>query len=221
MKELAEKNGWPTKVEVGLIGSCTNSSYEDISRAASIAKQAIDKNLVTAAEYTITPGSELVRYTVERDGFLDTFAQIGGKVFANACGPCIGQWAREGSEKQEKNTIVHSFNRNFSKRADGNPNTYAFVGSPELVTALAIAGKLDFDPRTDKLINKDGVEVLLDEPQGYELPIKGFDVEDAGYIAPAEDGSNVEVIVAPTSDRLQLLEAFTPWDGKTLQVLNY
>ena len=216
MKELAEKNGWPTKVEVGLIGSCTNSSYEDISRAASIAKQAIDKNLVTAAEYTITPGSELVRYTVERDGFLDTFAQIGGKVFANACGPCIGQWAREGSEKQEKNTIVHSFNRNFSKRADGNPNTYAFVGSPELVTALAIAGKLDFDPRTDKLINKDGVEVLLDEPQGYELPIKGFDVEDAGYIAPAEDGSNVEVIVAPTSDRLQLLEAFTPWDGKNI-----
>jgi aconitate hydratase len=199
-----------------LIGSCTNSSYEDISRAASIAKQAIDKNLVTAAEYTITPGSELVRYTVERDGFLDTFAQIGGKVFANACGPCIGQWAREGSEKQEKNTIVHSFNRNFSKRADGNPNTYAFVGSPELVTALAIAGKLDFDPRTDKLVNKDGVEVLLDEPQGYELPIKGFDVEDAGYIAPAEDGSNVEVIVAPTSDRLQLLEEFTPWDGKNI-----
>lgn len=216
MKETAEKNGWPTKVEVGLIGSCTNSSYEDISRAASVAKQAKDKKLKVAAEYTITPGSEQVRYTVERDGFLDTFEEIGGKVFANACGPCIGQWARKGSEKQEKNTIVHSFNRNFSKRADGNPNTYAFVGSPEMVTALAIAGDLTFDPRKDKLVNENGEEVLLDEPQGFELPPRGFDVDDPGYIAPAEDGSNVDVIVSPTSYRLQLLETFPAWDGKNI-----
>ncbi|WP_018675140.1 aconitate hydratase [Riemerella columbina] len=213
MREVAEKNGWPTKVEVGLIGSCTNSSYEDISRAASVAKQAKEKNLKVAAEYTITPGSEQVRYTVERDGYLDTFDQIGGKVFANACGPCIGQWAREGAEKQEKNTIVHSFNRNFSKRADGNPNTYAFVASPELVTALAIAGDLTFDPRKDKLKNENGEEVLLDEPQGFELPPRGFDVDDPGYIAPAEDGSKVQVKVSPESDRLQLLEAFPAWDG--------
>jgi len=213
MKEMAEKNNWPTKIEVGLIGSCTNSSYEDISRAASIASQAIEKGLEVTSEYTITPGSELVRYTVERDGFLETFSKIGGRVFANACGPCIGQWAREGAEKQEKNTIVHSFNRNFSKRADGNPNTYAFVGSPEIVTALAIAGRLDFDPRKDKLTNKDGDEVFLDEPKGYELPIKGFDVDDPGYIAPAKDGSKVEVVVSPTSERLQLLEEFSPWDG--------
>lgn len=216
MKETAEKNGWPTKVEVGLIGSCTNSSYEDISRAASVAKQAKDKNLKVAAEYTITPGSEQVRYTVERDGFLDTFEEIGGKVFANACGPCIGQWARKGSEKQEKNTIVHSFNRNFSKRADGNPNTYAFVGSPEMVTALAIAGDLTFDPRKDKLVNENGEEVLLEEPQGFELPPRGFDVDDPGYIAPAQDGSNVDVIISPTSDRLQLLETFPAWDGKNI-----
>lgn len=216
MKEVAEKNGWPTKVEVGLIGSCTNSSYEDISRAASVAKQAKDKHLKVAAEYTITPGSEQVRYTVERDGYLDTFDQIGGKVFANACGPCIGQWARAGAEKQEKNTIVHSFNRNFSKRADGNPNTYAFVASPELVTALAIAGDLTFDPRKDKLTNEKGEEVLLDEPQGFELPPRGFDVDDPGYIAPAEDGSKVEVIVSPESDRLQLLEAFPAWDGNNV-----
>lgn len=213
MREVAEKNGWPTKVEVGLIGSCTNSSYEDISRAASVAKQAKEKNLKVAAEYTITPGSEQVRYTVERDGYLDTFDQIGGKVFANACGPCIGQWAREGAEKQEKNTIVHSFNRNFSKRADGNPNTYAFVASPELVTALAIAGDLTFDPRTDKLKNENDEEVLLDEPQGFELPPRGFDVDDPGYVAPAEDGSKVQVKVSPESDRLQLLEAFPAWDG--------
>ncbi|MCT6723438.1 aconitate hydratase [Riemerella anatipestifer] len=216
MKEEAEKNGWPTKVEVGLIGSCTNSSYEDISRAASVAKQAQEKNLKVAAEYTITPGSEQVRFTVERDGYLDTFDKIGGKVFANACGPCIGQWAREGAEKQEKNTIVHSFNRNFSKRADGNPNTYAFVASPELVTALAIAGDLTFDPRKDKLTNQNGEEVLLDEPQGFELPPRGFDVEDAGYIAPAEDGSQVQVKVAPESDRLQLLDAFPAWNGENV-----
>ncbi len=216
MKEIAEKNGWPTKIEVGLIGSCTNSSYEDIARAASVAKQAKEKNLEVKAEYTITPGSEQVRFTVERDGFLKTFDEIGGKVFANACGPCIGQWAREGADKQEKNTIVHSFNRNFSKRADGNPNTYAFVGSPELVTALAIAGDLRFNPLTDKLKNKDGIEVLLDEPSGDDLPKLGFDVDDPGYIAPAEDGSNVEVIVSPTSDRLQLLEEFPAWDGKNI-----
>lgn len=216
IKEVAEKNGWPLKVEVGLIGSCTNSSYEDISRAASIAKQAADKGILPKAEYTITPGSELVRYTVERDGYLDVFNKIGGKVFANACGPCIGQWAREGADKQEKNTIVHSFNRNFAKRADGNPNTYAFVSSPELVTALAIAGDLAFDPRKDKLKNEKGEEVMLDEPQGFELPPKGFDVEDPGYVAPAKDGSNINVVVSPTSERLQLLESFPAWDGKNI-----
>ncbi|QII72572.1 aconitate hydratase [Apibacter sp. B2966] len=216
IKDIAEKNGWPLKVDVGLIGSCTNSSYEDISRAASIAKQASDKKISPKAEYTITPGSELVRYTVERDGYLAVFDKIGGKVFANACGPCIGQWAREGAEKQQKNTIVHSFNRNFAKRADGNPNTYAFVASPELVTALAIAGDLSFDPRKDKLINDLGEEVMLDEPQGYELPPRGFEVDDPGYQKPAEDGSGIQVQVSPTSERLQLLESFPAWDGKNI-----
>lgn len=216
IKEVAEKNGWPLKVDVGLIGSCTNSSYEDISRAASIAKQASDKKISPKAEYTITPGSELVRYTVERDGYLTVFDKIGGKVFANACGPCIGQWAREGAEKQQKNTIVHSFNRNFAKRADGNPNTYAFVASPELVTALAIAGDLSFDPRKDKLINDLGEEVMLDEPQGFELPPRGFEVDDPGYQKPAEDGSGIQVQVSPTSERLQLLESFPAWDGKNI-----
>jgi aconitate hydratase len=216
MKEIAAKNGWPTKVEVGLIGSCTNSSYEDIARAASVAKQAKEKNIKVAAEYTITPGSELVRYTVERDGYLNTFAEIGGKVFTNACGPCIGQWAREGADKQEKNTIVHSFNRNFAKRADGNPNTYAFVASPEMVTALAISGDLTFNPITDTITNQNGEQVKLDEPKGDELPTKGFDVEDAGFIAPAADGSNVNVVVEPTSERLQLLDSFQPWDGKNI-----
>lgn len=216
IKEVAEKNGWPLKVDVGLIGSCTNSSYEDISRAASIAKQAADKKISPKAEYTITPGSELVRYTVERDGYLAVFDKIGGKVFANACGPCIGQWAREGAEKQQKNTIVHSFNRNFAKRADGNPNTYAFVASPELVTALAIAGDLSFDPRKDKLINDQGEEVMLDEPQGFELPPRGFEVDDPGYQKPAEDGSEIQVQVSPTSERLQLLESFPAWDGKNI-----
>lgn len=216
IKEVAEKNGWPLKVDVGLIGSCTNSSYEDISRAASIAKQAADKKISPKAEYTITPGSELVRYTVERDGYLAVFDKIGGKVFANACGPCIGQWAREGAEKQQKNTIVHSFNRNFAKRADGNPNTYAFVASPELVTALAIAGDLSFDPRKDKLINDLGEEVMLDEPQGFELPPRGFEVDDPGYQKPAEDGSGIQVQVTPTSERLQLLESFPAWDGKNI-----
>lgn len=216
IKEVAEKNGWPLKVDVGLIGSCTNSSYEDISRAASIAKQAADKGIHPKAEYTITPGSELVRYTVERDGYLDIFGKIGGKVFANACGPCIGQWAREGAEKQEKNTIVHSFNRNFAKRADGNPNTYAFVGSPELVTAIAIAGDLTFDPRKDKLKNDKGEEVMLDEPKGFELPPRGFEVDDPGYEAPAADGSNIDIVVSPTSERLQLLESFPAWNGKNI-----
>ena len=216
MKTVGKENGWPLEVSVGLIGSCTNSSYEDISRAASIAKQAEEKGLITKAEFTITPGSEQVRYTIERDGFINTFEKIGGKVFANACGPCIGQWAREGADKQEKNTIVHSFNRNFSKRADGNPNTHAFVTSPEMVTALAIAGRLDFNPATDTLINKDGKEVKLDEPSGYELPTKGFDVEDAGYQAPAQDGSGVVVNVAEDSNRLQLLSPFKAWDGKNI-----
>src|SRR4051812_2780867 len=216
MKEEAAKNGWPTRIEVGLIGSCTNSSYEDISRSASLARQVVAKGLKTKAEFTITPGSELVRYTIERDGFIDTFDKIGAKVFANACGPCIGMWDREGAEKEERNTIVHSFNRNFSKRADGNPNTLAFVGSPELVTALAIAGDLGFNPITDKLINEDGEEVMLDEPTGNELPPKGFDAEDPGFQAPAEDGSGVQVVVDPASERLQLLAPFDAWDGKNI-----
>ncbi len=216
MREEAKKNGWPLKVEVGLIGSCTNSSYEDISRAASIAKQAAEKKLKVGAEYKITPGSETVRYTVERDGYIDTFNKIGGEVYANACGPCIGMWARAGAEKQEKNSIVHSFNRNFAKRADGNPNTYAFVASPELVTALAIAGDLGFNPITDTLVNEDGKEVMLDEPKGFELPPNGFGVEDPGYQAPAKDSSNVEIVVSPDSERLQLLTPFEPWDGKNI-----
>ncbi|MCU0339931.1 MAG: aconitate hydratase [Spirosomaceae bacterium] len=219
MKEVAAANGWPTKVEVGLIGSCTNSSYEDISRAASLAEQVAAKGLKTKAEFTITPGSEQVRYTIERDGFLETFDKIGGTVFANACGPCIGMWARMGAEKQERNTIVHSFNRNFAKRADGNPNTLAFVASPELVTALAIAGDLTFNPVTDTLTNDKGEQVKLDEPTGFELPPRGFDVEDAGYQAPAEDGSGVQVAVSPTSNRLQLLDPFAAWEGTDLHGL--
>ncbi len=213
------ENGWPEKLEVGLIGSCTNSSYEDISRAASLAQQAVDKKLIAKSEYTITPGSEQVRYTVDRDGFLDTFGKMGGVVLANACGPCIGQWARHGAEKQEKNSIITSFNRNFAKRADGNPNTHAFVASPEIVTALAIAGDLRFNPLTDTLTNEEGMAVMLDEPTGLELPTKGFAVEDAGYQAPAEDGSRVSIAVDPASDRLQLLESFTPWDGADLRGL--
>jgi aconitate hydratase len=219
MKEAAAKNNWPTKVEVGLIGSCTNSSYEDISRAASLAKQVAEKGLKTKAEFTITPGSELVRYTIERDGFLDTFAQIGATVFANACGPCIGMWDRMGAEKQERNTIVHSFNRNFAKRADGNPNTLAFVASPELVTALAIAGDLTFNPITDTLINEKGEVVKLDPPIGDELPFKGFAVEDAGYQAPAEDGSGIQIDVKEDSKRLQLLYPFSVWEGTDLKGL--
>ena len=214
-----KENGWPEKLEVGLIGSCTNSSYEDISRAASLAQQAVDKKLVAKSEYTITPGSEQVRFTVDRDGFLDTFGQMGGVVLANACGPCIGQWARHGAEKQEKNSIITSFNRNFAKRADGNPNTHSFVASPEIVTAMAIAGNLTFNPMTDSLINEDGVSVKLDEPSGLELPAKGFAVEDAGYQQPAEDGSSVTILVSPTSDRLQLLDSFKPWEGTDLKGL--
>lgn len=216
MKEAAAANGWPTKVEVGLIGSCTNSSYEDISRAVSLAEQVAQKKLKTKAEFTITPGSEQVRYTIERDGFLEKFAQIGAKVFANACGPCIGMWARVGAEKQEKNTIVHSFNRNFAKRADGNPNTYAFVASPEITTALAIAGDLTFNPITDTLTNENGEQVKLDPPSGIELPLSGFAVEDAGYQAPASDGSAIQIVVAPNSNRLQLLAPFQPWEGTDL-----
>ncbi len=219
MGEAAKANDWPLNVEVGLIGSCTNSSYEDISRAASLAKQVTDKNLKTKSKFTITPGSEQVRYTIERDGFIKTFNNIGATVFANACGPCIGMWDRYGDSaaKGPRNTIVHSFNRNFAKRADGNPNTLAFVGSPELVTAIAIAGRLDFNPITDTLINEDGQEVKLDEPRGYELPPEGFAVEDAGFIAPDNDGSRVEVKVALDSERLQLLDPFVPISNASLQ----
>ena len=216
MREEAEKNGWPLKVEWGLIGSCTNSSYEDLSRAASIAKQAIDKGLMTKAEFGINPGSEQVRYTADRDGLLKTFEDLNATIFTNACGPCIGMWDRAGSDKQEKNTIVHSFNRNFAKRADGNPNTFAFVTSPEMVAAIAIAGDLGFNPVRDTLVNKDGEQVKLDPPTGDELPVKGFDVEDPGYQAPAADGSAVTVDVSPTSDRLQLLEPFAAWEGTDL-----
>nr|WP_294940906.1 aconitate hydratase [uncultured Mucilaginibacter sp.] len=207
------ENNWPVTLEVGLIGSCTNSSYEDITRSASIAKQAIDKNLQTKAEFTITPGSELVRYTVERDGYLGTFESMGGVVLANACGPCIGQWARHTDDPTRKNSIITSFNRNFAKRQDGNPNTHAFVASPEIVTAMVIAGDLTFNPLTDTLTNKDGEQVMLDEPLGIEMPVRGYAVEDAGYQAPAEDGSQVEVKVSPTSARLQLLDPFSAWEG--------
>ncbi|MFY8109886.1 MAG: aconitate hydratase [Bacteroidia bacterium] len=220
MKEEAAKNGWPLKVEWGLIGSCTNSSYEDLSRAASIAKQAIDKGLMTKAEFGINPGSEQVRYTAERDGLLKTFTDLNASIFTNACGPCIGMWDRVGAEKAEKNTIVHSFNRNFAKRADGNPNTYAFVASPEMVAAIAIAGDLSFNPITDTLINNKGEAVKLDPPSGDELPVNGYAVEDAGYLAPAADGSGVNVAVSPTSDRLQLLDPFAAWEGTDLKGLN-
>ncbi len=216
MKEEAIKHNWPLKIEVALIGSCTNSSYEDIARSASIARQVTTKNLKLKSQFTITPGSEVVRSTIERDGFIATFDKINATVFANACGPCIGMWDRDGAELEQRNTIVHSFNRNFSKRADGNPNTLAFVGSPELVTALAIAGDLSFNPLTDKLINEDGVEVMLEEPSGDELPEKGFYAEDPGYQAPAADGSGIIVAVSETSERLQLLAPFAKWDGKNI-----
>jgi aconitate hydratase len=219
MKDAAAKNGWPLKVEWGLIGSCTNSSYEDLSRAASIARQAIEKGLSTKAEFGINPGSEQVRFTADRDGLLKTFTDLNASIFTNACGPCIGMWDRVGAEKAEKNTIVHSFNRNFAKRADGNPNTYAFVASPEMVAAIAIAGDLSFNPITDTLINNKGEAVKLDAPVGDELPTKGFAVEDAGYLEPAADGSQVNVAVSPTSDRLQLLDPFTAWEGTDLKGL--
>ncbi|WP_420386453.1 aconitate hydratase [Roseivirga sp.] len=215
MRAEAEKNGWPTKVEWGLIGSCTNSSYEDLSRASSIAQQAVDKGLKTKADFGINPGSEQVRYTAERDGLLQIFEDLDATIFTNACGPCIGQWERTG-DNNRVNTIVHSFNRNFSKRADGNPNTHAFVTSPEMVAAIAISGDLGFNPITDTLTNEKGEQVKLDPPVGEELPSKGFAVEDNGYQAPAADGSNVEVVVKPDSKRLQLLTPFEPWDGKNI-----
>ena len=211
-----KKNGWPQKLEVGLIGSCTNSSYEDLDRAASLAQAALDAGLKANAEFTVTPGSEQVRYTVERDGQLDVFEKIGGVVLANACGPCIGQWERHTDDPDRKNSIITSFNRNFTKRNDGNPNTHSFVASPEIVTAMALAGDLTFNPLTDTLKNEKGEEIKLPEPSGDELPEKGFDVEDLGYLAPAEDGSGVEVVVNPESKRLQLLTPFEPWDGKDL-----
>ena len=218
MKEKAAANDWPTDIEWALIGSCTNSSYEDLTRAASIVADAVEKGIAPKAILGINPGSEQVRYTAERDGLMDTFNKLEGtRIFTNACGPCIGQWAREGAEKQEKNSIVHSFNRNFAKRADGNPNTHAFVTSPEMVAAIAISGKLDFNPVTDTLTNANGVEVRLAEPTGHELPSAGFDVEDNGYQAPAADGSGVEVVVSPDSQRLQLLSPFAPWDGANIE----
>ena len=217
--EAVKANAWPEKLEVALLGSCTNSSYEDITRSASVAKQAIDKNLKAKAEFTITPGSEQVRYTVERDGLLDTFDKIGGVVLANACGPCIGQWARHIDDPNRKNSIITSFNRNFAKRNDGLASTHAFVASPEIVTAFAIAGDLTFNPLTDKLKNENGEEVMLDEPAGYELPPKGFAVEDPGYQEPAKDGSNVQVVVNPESQRLQLLDPFSEWEGTDLKGL--
>jgi aconitate hydratase len=214
--QAVKEHGWPAKLEVGLIGSCTNSSYEDITRAASVAGQAVTKNLKVRSEFTITPGSELVRYTTERDGLLKTFDDMGGVVLANACGPCIGQWARHSDDPNRKNSIITSFNRNFAKRNDGNPNTHSFVASPEIVTAFAIAGDLTFNPLTDTLTNENGQAVKLDEPKGIELPVNGFAVEDAGYVAPAVDGSKVSVLVDPLSDRLQLLEPFAPWEGTDL-----
>lgn len=217
--KAVKENGWPVKLDVGLIGSCTNSSYEDMTRAASLAQQAVEKELEVKAEYTVTPGSEMVRYTAERDGILNDFEKIGGVILANACGPCIGQWLRHGAGKNEKNSIMTSFNRNFAKRNDGNPNTYAFVASPELTTAFAIAGDLTFNPMVDFLINKKGEKVKFNEPLGLELPPKGFSVEDSGYQAPQQDGASIEVIINPGSDRLQKLGPFTPWDGEDLKGL--
>ena len=217
MKEKAVSNDWPLDVEWALIGSCTNSSYEDLTRAASIVEDAIEKGVRPKAILGINPGSEQVRYTAERDGLLDTFNKFEStRIFTNACGPCIGQWDRKGSEKEEKNSIVHSFNRNFAKRADGNPNTHAFVASPEMVAAVAISGRLDFNPMTDELTREDGRKIKLDEPCGMELPSAGFAVEDNGYQAPADDGSKIEVVVNPDSERLQLLTPFPAWDGQNI-----
>ena len=209
-KKAVEEHNYPRKMEVGLIGSCTNSSYEDLDRAASLARQAADKGLKTKAEFTVTPGSEQIRYTVMRDGQLKAFEDMGGVVLANACGPCIGQWARHTEDPSRANSIITSFNRNFSKRNDGNPQTRAFVASPELVTAMAIAGDMTFNPLTDTLVNEHGEEVRLDPPVGVELPVKGFEVEDAGFIPPIEDGSQIQINVNPVSDRLQLLSPFKP-----------
>ena len=217
--QAAKENNWPEVLEVGLIGSCTNSSYEDITRAASVAKQAVDAGIKAKSEFVITPGSEQIRFTVERDGLLQIFEGIGGVVLANACGPCIGQWARHSNDPNRKNSIMTSFNRNFAKRNDGNPNTHAFVASPEIVTAFALAGKLTFNPLTDFLENEKGEKIKLTEPQGIELPPAGFGVEDAGYVEPAENGNDVNVIVSPTSDRLQLLAPFSKWEGTDLQGL--
>ena len=219
MKEAVEKNGWPEKLEVALIGSCTNSSYEDISRSASIVKDAVSKGLKTLSEFTITPGSEQVRFTIERDGFINDFESVGGIVLANACGPCIGQWARHIDDPNRKNTIVTSFNRNFAKRNDGLASTHAFVASPEVVTAMAMAGTIKFNPLTDSLKNDKGEEVKLSEPHGYELPPKGFAVDDPGYQQPAEDGSHIQVAVDPNSSRLQLLAPFHEWEGTDLKSL--
>jgi aconitate hydratase len=213
MKEELEKNGWPEKVEVGLIGSCTNSSYEDISRSASVAKNAFSENLITQAEFKISPGSEQVRAITERDGLLDDLRKIGGEIFANACGPCIGQWSRKGAEEKKVNSVIHSFNRNFSKRTDGNPNTHSFVASPEIVTAIAIAGKLSFNPITDTIKNKDGLEVKLKVPKGYELPPDGFGTTEKGLMKPDNKNKNVDIIISPDSERLQLLEPFPAWNG--------
>jgi len=217
--KAVKENNWPEKLDVGLIGSCTNSSYEDMTRAASIAAQAATKNLKAKSEYTVTPGSELVRFTAQRDGLLTTFESIGGVVLANACGPCIGQWARHMDDPTRKNSIITSFNRNFAKRNDGNASTHAFVASPEIVTAMAIAGDITFNPMTDTLTNEAGEQVMLDEPQGIEQPVNGYAVDDAGYQAPAEDGSTVQIAVSPTSDRLQLLESFPLWEGTDLSGL--
>ena len=216
MKDKAKSEGWPTDIKWGLIGSCTNSSYEDLSRAASIAKQALEKNIKIKSKLGINPGSEQVRYTAERDGIIELFEKLESKIFTNACGPCIGQWNREGEDNTEKNSIIHSFNRNFAKRADGNPNTHAFVTSPEMVMAVALSGNLDFNPITDNLISEDGDEVVLDPPFGDELPSNGFDCEDNGYIEPPIDGSDIQIKIDPDSKRLQLLEAFSPWDGKNI-----
>ena len=215
MGQKAREQGWPMDVEWGLIGSCTNSSYEDLSRSASIVKQAVENKLTTKSEFGINPGSEQVRYTAERDGLLKTFEELGAQIFTNACGPCIGQWDRAGASKKEKNTIIHSFNRNFAKRNDGNPNTHAFVTSPEIVTAIALSGRLDFNPITDTLINQEGKEVKLEPPEGLELPPTGFDVKDNGYVEPPNDGIGIEVIINEKSDRIQRLTPFESWDEES------
>ncbi|MFT4223972.1 aconitate hydratase [Dysgonomonas sp.] len=213
---VVKEKGYPQAMEVGLIGSCTNSSYEDLSRAVSIVKDAQSKNIKVKSQFIINPGSEQVRYTAERDGILPAFEEVGATIMANACGPCIGQWKRESDDPERPNSIVTSFNRNFAKRNDGNPNTHAFVTSPEIVAALSIAGDLCFNPMTDTLLNENGEKVKLQEPQGYELPPKGYAMEDSGYLAPAEDSSQIVVKIAPDSQRLQELYPFPVWNGKDI-----